>query len=529
MLDKIQSRIVIILGLSGIFACIISLFFLSGITTLEFKFPLQKEEIFNKADKFLSLQGISSEPLVKKSRTLSSEENLIYLQKLLGIDKTNKFLETLPLYYWQVAYIFSRQSTFCSLKKYSEKFTQVIVEPIKGRVIGFSHFCPPQDYKGFPTLTKNEAEQIANNFFNSIDFNISEFNQIRYSSIEGKYIFEWEKNIPEIKSAKLKIELNIFGDKVGFFNYFLEIPKQELKKIKSDAFVTQLLSTILNILVIVLGILIFVISFIKRKELEWRFGLIFSLLISLTFSLNFLKLKDYSTPHIFIFLFFSIFSSIIYFFWIMLVACVAKFLAKKSNLNMFPIKIHSSILLSYILIFAGTGFTMLTFIFIQKIFKPVYTLGFYTFFSEFPILPISSLMAPLLSLSAAVSEELFFRAFLISFLNKYFKKLIWPVILSSLVWSFIHVSPVGYSDIYPSFIKGIILLPIAILLGYIFIKFGLFCAIVTHYLHDLVVIGASYLEFSNFRYANENVIAMLIAAALPLVIAFYIKTKESSA
>ena len=87
----------------------------------------------------------------------------------------------------------------------------------------------------------------------------------------------------------------------------------------------------------------------------------------------------------------------------------------------------------------------------------------------------------------------------------------------------------GYGDIYPSFIKGIILLPIGILFGYIFIKFGLICAIVTHYLHDLVVIGAAYLEFSNFRYANENIITMLIAAILPLIIVLYFKIKESSA
>ena len=152
--------------------------------------------------------------------------------------------------------------------------------------------------------------------------------------------------------------------------------------------------------------------------------------------------------------------------------------------------------------------------------------GFYSFFSSFPSSRLSCVVPALLSLGAAVGEELFFRALLISFLHKFIKKISWCIVIASFVWSFIHLSPFGYDDISPGFLKGIFLLPIGILFGYILVRFGVVCAIATHYLYDLVVIGATFLEFNNFRYAGVTIAAMLIAAFVPLFIAASIRTKK---
>ena len=531
MFDRSQSRIIIILGLLGVFGCVFSLSFLSGFSALDFKFPLEKDKVLNIADEFLNFQGILSPALVKKAKVLSSQQGIIYLQKTLGIETTNKLLESLPLYYWQIDYFYrgDRKIILPLGKLKHPNRIRILIHPINGNIIGFSRLIPLDEYKYQRILSKNELEAIANNFFSSIEFDISDFRMMRYSPIERKYIFEWEKNNPEFKITKLKVKLEIFGDRVGNFHYFLDIPAKEFEKFKSNNIFGLALFIILNALVFALGVFALIISIVKRKKLEWRFGIVFALLMLISFLINFLKVGYYKGSYLVLFLFVSILTCVINFFWTIIVSCVSKLFAKESNLNMFPVKISSSILLSYIFFFSGLGFTMFFFIFVIKILKPITILGFDSFFSEFPSSKLSCLIAPFLSLSAAVFEEIFFRALMISFLNKYLKKTIWAIIISSLIWSFIHVSPIGYSDIYPGFIKGIILLPIGILLGYIFVRFGLICAIVTHYFHDLVVIGAAFLEFNNFRNVNENVITMLIAAILPLVIAFYFKLKESNA
>lgn len=529
MLDKIQSRIIIILGLSGVFACILSFSFLSAIPQFEFIFPLEKGKIFEKADRFLSLEGITSEPLVKKSVILSNRGGVIYIQKMLGIEKASRLLESLPLYYWQIGYAYPRDIKVILPSGSQKRIIKIIINPANGKIIGFNRLVPQEEYKYLRILSKKESTDIAYDFFSLIKFEITDFRMTKYSSMEGKYAFEWEKNIPELKVAKLKVKLEISGDKIGNFSYLLEIPATELKKLKTANLADLLLFIILNLSIIALGVFVLITLIKKRKELEWKFGLIFALLILLSSLINFFKIGYYKGLHQVLFLFVTILSCVISFFWIMIISSVAKLFAKESGLRMFPVGISSSVLLGYIFVFTGLGLTLFSFVFVQNIFKPLNTLGFYSFFSEFPTTRFSFLIAPLLSLSAGVCEEIFFRALMISYLKKILKKTIWAVVLSALVWSFIHVTPIGYSDVYPAFIKGIILLPMGVLLGYIFIRFGIVCAIVTHYLHDLIVIGAVFLEFSNYRNANENIIAMLIAAVLPLAIAIYFRIKESNA
>lgn len=528
MFDKNQSRIIIILGLLGLLTCVISFIFLSKIPSIEFKFPLEKEKIINAADKFLSLQGISLEPLVKKSKVSSSQEVIIYLQKAFGKEKTNSFLNLFPLYYWQIDYVYDKDKRIIFPISNLGESTQVCVEPLGAKIVGFNHPILPQEYKYLRTLSKREAERIAKDFFNSIDFYISKFRMSKYSAIDRRYIFEWERNIPQIKVAKLKVRLQILGDRVTNFSYSLEIPSKELAKFKTTNMLILLLYLILNILVFALAIFVIIISVIRRKKLDWNFGLGFSLLMLISFLVNFFKWGDYKQTYLAFFLAVTILSGFIYFFWMMIMSSVAKLFAEESGIELFPIKISYSVLLSYVFTFSGFGFTMLFFIFIMDIFNPVTTLGFYVFFSSLPTSKLSCLIPFLLSLGAAVFEEIFFRALMISFLKKYLKKVTWAIILASLVWSFIHISPLlSESDIYPTYFKGVILIPIGILLGYIFIRFGLICAIVTHYLYDLIVIGASFLEFNNFRQANEITIAMLVGVILPLAIVFTLLLNSS--
>ena len=293
MFNKDESRIIIILGLLGALSCIVSVFFLSGMPTLEFKFPLAKEKIFKIADEFLNQQHISSQPLVKKSHVSSDEGSIVYLQKTLGIDKTKNLLESLPLYYWQIDYTYQKNKNIILFSRNKTNLIRLIVSPTKERIIGFRRFIPPDEYDSAQILSKDKSERIANDFFSLINFDISNFRMTRYTPLEKRYTFEWEKDILEIKKAKLKVKLEIFGDKVGNFSYFLEIPPSELKKYLSNSSIDLILFISLNAGIFVLGIFTLVISIIRRRRLKWKFGLVFALLISPTFYMGLFKFGGY--------------------------------------------------------------------------------------------------------------------------------------------------------------------------------------------------------------------------------------------
>lgn len=526
MFDRSQSRVIIILGLLGFFSCFLSLSLLSNINTFDFKFPIRKDVVLNAADEFIASQGISIKPLAKKATISSDRNSIIYIQKKIGSKKSRQYWEVLPLCYWQVDYSYGQNKEAILSKKNQVK---ILIDPISSNVVGFNRLFIPEEYKEKQILTKDESEALANNFFSEINFNISDFSMSRYSSIEGKYVFEWEKDVLYLKTAKIKVKLDIFGDRVGNFQYFLNIPQKELWMVQFDNILATGISLTLYTLVFLFGFIIAIVCFFRRKEIQWKFGLVFALLMAISFMVNFLKIGHYKDFYLALFLAKSILIGLIIFLWIEIASSAAKLFSGDSKFDLFPIKIQYSIYSSYVFFFSGIGLTMFFFIVIIKIFNPVMTLGFDTFFSEFPSTKLSCLMVPLLSLGAAISEEVLFRALMISFLRKYFKSIFWPIIISTFIWSFLHVSPGVYSNVFPNFIQGIILLPIGFLFSYIFIRFGIVCAIVTHYLHDLVVIGATYLEFSNFRYINNNIIAMLIAAIIPLIIALSISFKEKNA
>jgi len=526
MLDKNRSRTVIILGLLGVFACIVSLFFLSKHSAIDFKFPLDKDEIINRSDAFLFSNRALPLPLVKKAKVLSNQKATVYLQKKLGIKKAESLLKSLPLYYWQVEYVFPRRGRFIFPSK---NISKIVVDPFEAKVMGFSQSIPKGEYENLKILSRNRVEGIANDFFNSIDFDISGFNLVNYLPIEGGNTFEWEKGIAELKAPKLKVKLEILGDQIGSFQYLLDIPEKEFKQFRLNNIINMPIFIILNILVFVLGIYVLIVAIIKRKKVKWRFGIIFATLMAIAFLVNFLRVGYRRDFYLFIFMFVSTIALMVDFIWTFIVSCVARLFAEESDIDMFPVQIHLSILVSYVFFFTSIGLTLLFFTFIVKTFNPISTLGFDSFFSEFPSSKYSCLIPALLSLGAAVFEEVFFRALLMSFLKRYIKKMIWIVVLSSIIWSFMHISPVGFSDIYPGFIKGVILLPVGIFFGYIFIRFGLVCAIVTHYLYDLFVIGMGYSKFSNFNYTEANFVIMLAAAILPLVIALLFKLNRKNA
>ena len=88
---------------------------------------------------------------------------------------------------------------------------------------------------------------------------------------------------------------------------------------------------------------------------------------------------------------------------------------------------------------------------------------------------------PLLTgLVAATMEEFLFRLVAISLLLRWFKRSWLALLVSAVVWAFLHAD---YPQ-EPIYIRGLELTIVGILLGIVFLRFGVWATIISHYVYN---------------------------------------------
>ena len=522
------SRLVITLGILGFFLSFFSLFFLRPVQPVGFEFPINKNAIIGKAEQFLRNSGIAHDFTIRRARLDSEEAQLIYVQKALAPDAAQKIINELPLYFWQVTYSLEADTPLRSFFKRRMHSLMVLVNPLNGSIVGLRQKTPSEKERNPITLSQEEYMRRAGDFLAGTGLDMAGFQLSDFAQHEGSAVLEYRRAIDVLPGASAKIHLEYDNGSVMLFSRYLDVPAEVLEKYRTQNSYDLFLFFFLNALVFGIGVIIFIFSILQRKRIDWKSGTVYALLYVLTQLIYFLNAAEYRG--LFLIFYSAVLgaSLIFYFFWIRIVWGVGHFFAQQEKVTVAPFTTGTSLLVSYIFVFTGVGLTLLAFSLTSRLVQPVALLGFSSFFSAFPSTTPSCVVPVLLSLSAAVSEELFFRALLISYMKRFVKRISWCIVVASCIWSFIHVSPYGYSEIVPGFLKGIFLLPIGILFGYIFVRFGIVCAIATHYLYDLVVIGVSYSVFSSFSNLRASLIALLAAAAAPLFIAVIISIKKST-
>ncbi|MCX5657335.1 MAG: CPBP family intramembrane metalloprotease, partial [Candidatus Omnitrophica bacterium] len=116
--------------------------------------------------------------------------------------------------------------------------------------------------------------------------------------------------------------------------------------------------------------------------------------------------------------------------------------------------------------------------------------------------------------TAAISEEFTFRLFAIAFIKKYLKKDYLAIILPALIWAFAHSS---YA-VFPAYMRGIELTFVGVIMGYLFLKFGLETVIIAHYSINAVLVSVPLLESKNLYYQVSG-IAVILLAFVPVILA----------
>lgn len=118
------------------------------------------------------------------------------------------------------------------------------------------------------------------------------------------------------------------------------------------------------------------------------------------------------------------------------------------------------------------------------------------------------------ALNASVTEETFYRLFGLSFGKKMFRNLTAAILFSSAIWGLSHT---GYM-VFPLWFRGLEVTILGIFISIVYLRFGLICVIVLHFIFDAFWASSPYL-FG--RCGGWDFMMSLAVLSLPLLFALY--------
>jgi membrane protease YdiL (CAAX protease family) len=463
-----------------------------------------------------------------------------YLQKAIGFQKEEEFIaeHNLDLYVWLVRF----------MKEGEKGEYRIAVSSNTGEVISFGRQL--EDSAARSLLDEKAAQKRAEEFLKErfrLDFN----NYTFYSKSLGKfdnrieYNFYWEKKgvfIPwstDLNSggARLLTGVALSGDEVlNFSKQILSVPDQFTRDIelkKESGRNLSLLSEILSLLFFVGAIWIVVM---RRNHLAMnatkRFYIwitVFLFALTIASGLNNAQGYIYGYPTTQPFTAYIlreiIFEILNRFFWIacFVIPCLAgelvrfEALPKKPQAGLFHYvtttffsrNVAGVIVLGYAFAMVMIGFQAVIFdfgfkhlgVWVEQTRLSQLSSGYFPFLAAFAI-----------GIQASLTEETLYRMFGISFAAKIFKNLLVAVLISSLVWGLGHT---GYM-VFPFWFRGLEVTLLGLFTAWVYLRFGLICVIVQHFLFDAFWAGSPYIFGNSDLF---NFVMSIVVLALPFVFA----------
>lgn len=502
------------------------------------------------ADGFLYQKEIDTRGYLKAVVFMEDLAADRYLQRTIGFDKEERFIKEYDydLFYWAVRF-------FRPGRK--EEF-RVVVGSGGGRVGAFRHFL--EDTQAESYIDRDGVFGISRDFIArhfKLNFKDYQFHEEQVKKYDNRidYSFSWEHSgvyIPWSKEensggAKLIVGAGTAGDKVSFFfRNTLDIPEKFSRAVKRQLSLGRYIGNIATFfLVLLIGWSIFIL--VKRRNdlimhlcKRWYIGLgslIFILGISAHLN-NFNSiLFNYDTSaslwtflgnHFILVIYSTLFLSMTF----MLPGLSGESLRqevfpKNKDVSFFHFinstflcrSVSRMIVLGYLLFFILAGLQSLLFALGQR-FAGVWV-------ERARLVELSAAYLPFLAalnvgVRASLSEEILFRLFGIGLGKKYLKSTAVAVLLTAVIWGF------GHSEyaIFPVWFRGIEVGIMGLVLGYMFIRYGIIVTIVAHYVFDVFWGVAPYLIGRSNAYLFLSSLMVMLLPLFFALIAYLADRRE---
>jgi len=536
--DRLFSRgniLLIALGIGGLLVFI----FLNDVvfTQSAIDLRLSREEITKVAEDFLNKQNIDKTGYTKGMVLGADDDASVYLSKCLGIRGTNALVREgkVPIWRWEIRYF----------KPLQKKEYNLYITP-EGKLIGFNVLLP--EAEAGANMTIDEAEIIAQTFLSSI-FQIDESWQLVEKSSTKRdartdHLFVWE-NSSQIfgDEGKLRVKVEVAGDKVSTFNWFLKVPEKFLREYQTQRSYGSFLGMISALLIIILvftGIIFFLRSF-RSEIVQIKYPLIVAIIVAVALILANINsipsiMMEYNTASSMMSFIFSqvlkaIISALVFGLAVLIAVAIGDLYGRQYLPGRYGVidSFRKGRIFTRPLAFSSMRGLCIAFIFIggQILFYFLLTRKFGVWFpAENQYSDVYGTLLPFLapltvSIVAGVSEEYIFRLFSVVLLKKIFKFVIISAIIASAIWALGHST---YA-VYPVYIRGIELTIFGTLLFYFFWRYDLMTVIIAHYSVDAFYIGYPLL-MAHSKYFFISGLIVILLALLPLMSIAFIRRKE---
>ena len=498
-------------------------------------FRVTRDEAKEQAADFIAARGFDLADYRHSAIFRYDNDTKTFLERELGLEGATQVIGS-PVQLWRWSNRWVRE-----LEK--EEFQATVTT--SGELVSFSHLI--EEEAPGASLEEAEARGLAETFLTdelgrdlaALDF-VEVQTQERPNRID--HTFNWKLRDFAVGEAHYRFYVRLQGDQIGGFGEYLKIPEaweRDFAELRSRNETTGLVALTLLILTI-LAMLVSFFSGVRARDIRWKTAAIFGAIaavLTLLAQLNNLPLTSFNydttdTYGSFLTrqLLNSLFAATVQGIFIFFLTAAAEPLYRRYYANQIqiggqftPAGLRTKrFLLGTILGLAMTP----AFLAYQVLFYiTAEQFGAWTPanipYSEMVNTYIPWIMVLLIGFMPAVSEEFMSRAFSIPFLHKYLKFRWVAVVIAGLIWGFAHA---GYPQ-QPFYIRGIEVGIAGIVVGYIFLRFGILAPLVWHY-----TIDALYTSLILFRSSNSYFVVSAALSAglmlLPLAVALFLYLRQ---
>ena len=498
-------------------------------------FRVTRDEAKVQAADFLAARGFDLAGYRHSAIFRYDNQTKTFLERELGLEGATQVIGD-PVQLWRWSNRWVREL---------EKVEFQATVTTSGELVSFSHLI--EEEAPGASLVEAEARRLAATFLTAelgrdlaaLDF-VEAQAQERPNRID--YTFSWKLRDFAVGEAHYRFYVRLQGDEIGGFGEYLKIPEaweRDYAELRSRNETTGLVAGTLLILTI-LAMLVSFFSGVRARDIRWKTAAIFGAIaaaLTLLAELNNLPLTSFSydttdtygsflTGQLLNSLFAAAAQGILIFF----LTAAAEPLYRRYYANQIQIGgqfTPAGLRTKRFLLGTILGLAMTPAFLAYQVLFYITAEQFGAWspadipYSEMINTYIPWIMVLLIGFMPAVSEEFISRAFSIPFLHKYLKSRWAAVVIAGLIWGFAHA---GYPQ-QPFYIRGIEVGIGGIVVGYIFLRFGILAPLVWHY-----TIDALYTSLILFRSSNSYFIVSAALSAglmlLPLAVALVLYLRQ---
>ena len=498
-------------------------------------FRVTRDEAKVQAANFLAARGFDLASYRHSAIFYYDDQAKTFLERELGLEGATQVIGN-PVQLWRWSHRWVREQE-------KEEFKATVTT--SGELVSFSHLIEEETPGAH--LQEAEARHLAEAFLTGeLGRSIAALDFVEAQAQERPnrtdYTFSWKLRDFAVGEGHYRFYVRLQGDQIGGFGEYLKIPEaweRDFAELRSRNETTGLVAGAALILT-VLAMVVSFFSGVRARDIRWKTAAIFGAIaagLTLLAQLNNLPLTSFSYDTTDTYgsfwigqLLNSLFAAagqgiLIFFLTAAAEPLYRRHYAKQVQIGgqFTPAGLRTKrFLLGTILGLAMTpaflAYQVLFYITAEQFgaWSPADIP-----YSEMVNTYIPWIMVLLIGFMPAVSEEFISRAFSIPFLHKYLKSRWAAVFIAALIWGFAHA---GYPQ-QPFYIRGIEVGIGGIVVGYIFLRYGILAPLVWHY-----TIDALYTSLILFRSSNSYFVVSAALSAglmlLPLAVAVVLYLRQ---